>query len=119
MASRAQFQTLASKLINQTFGDFADPVVVNLNGNPDYATQTTPILKTENTVGIRESFDSSQFDGQAVKQGDYKILIEQQSLTIDLRADNVSMKFNGVDVNIINVMKDAANAVLTVQARDK
>ena len=53
MATRSSFQTLADKLINQTFADFRDEVVFNQMGTFDYGLQTTPILDTSVLQGIR------------------------------------------------------------------
>ena len=119
MATRASFQNLASKLINQTFGDFRDPVVFDLMGEVNYSTQVAPIDSTTTTKGIRLEYTKSQFGGQSVEVGDYKVLVEQQTVDFDVRADNVNMVFNGKAVSIINVGEDAARAVYTLQVRDK
>jgi len=118
MATRASFQALADKLINQTFADFRDEVVFNQMGTFDYDLQTTPILDTSVLQGIRLEFAKSQFDGQSVQVGDYKIVLEQQLVDFDVRADNVNMTFNGKDVSIINISEDAARAALFIQVRD-
>lgn len=119
MATRKSFQRLASKLINKTFGDFRDAVVFTELGEFDYALQTTAVTSTENTFGIRSTYDQREIDGTNIQVGDYKILVESQSVTMDIRADNVGMTFNGKAVDIVNVSEDAARAVLTIQARDQ
>ena len=43
----------------------------------------------------------------------------KQGLSVDVRADNTVMTFNGVPVSIIRVTEDAANATYTIQARNK
>lgn len=118
MATRASFQTLANKLINQTFADFRDDVVFQQMGTFDYDSQTTPVIATSTLKGIRLEFSASQFDGQSVQVGDYKIVLEQQLVNFDVRADNVNMTFNGKDVSIINISEDAARAALFIQVRD-
>lgn len=119
MATRASFQDLADKLINQTFADFRDTAVFDLLGEFDYDTQTAPIDDTTTTKGIRLEYTKSQFDRESVQVGDYKIVLEQQPITFDVRADNVNLTFNGKAVSIINVSEDAARAALTLQVRDK
>ena len=119
MATRASFQALASNLINNTFADFRDVAVFELIGELDYDTQIAPIESTTTTKGIRLEYNKTQFDGSSIQAGDYKIVLEQQPINFDVRADNVKMSFNGKDVSIINVSEDAARAVLTLQVRDK
>lgn len=119
MSTRAEIQDMATRMFNETFGDFKDPVVLTELGEPSYSTQTAPIINTDNTFGIRSEYDKSQFDGKKVQIGDYKILVLQQGLTVDVRADNVNMTFNGAAVSIESVSEDAARALYIIQARDK
>jgi len=118
MATRKGFQNLAERMINKTFGDFRDPLVLEQLGTFDYSTQTTPVIATDNTQGIRLDFDKSEIDGQNIQVGDYRLILLKQGLTVDVRADNVTLTFNGKPVDIINVEEDPANAVYTLQARD-
>lgn len=119
MATRKSFQALADKLINQTFSDFRDDVVFQQMGDLDYDSQTTPVLATSSVKGVRLNFDKSQFDGQSIQQGDYKIVVEQQLVDFDVRADNVEMTFNGKPVEIVKVKGDSARAANFIHARDK
>ena len=118
MATRASFQLLADKLINQTFADFRDEVVFQQMGTFDYDLQTTPVLDTSVLQGIRLEFQASQFDGQSVQIGDYKIVIEEQKVGFDVRADNVKMTFNGKEVEIQRGKGDAARAANFIHVRD-
>lgn len=121
MATRASFQNLANKLINSTFADFRDDVTLAQKGEVDYDNQSTPVadVTSDTTKGIRIEFNKSQIDGQSVQVGDYQILVLQQGLNTDVRADNVTMTFNGVDVEIIAVSEDPAQAVYTLHVRVK
>ena len=121
MATRASFQALADKLINNTFADFRDVVTLAQAGEVDYENQSTPVadITSDTTKGIRLEFNKFQVDGQSVQVGDYQVLVLQQGLNTDVRADNVTMTFNGVDVSIISVEEDPARAVYTLQVRDK
>lgn len=119
MANRASFQSLANKLINQTFADFRDDVVFEKIGAIDYETQVSTIESTTTTKGIRLEYAKSQFNGQSIEAGDYRVLVEQQTVDFDVRADNVKMTFNSKPVSIINISEDAARAVYTLQVRDK
>lgn len=119
MATEKQFQDMADRLFNVVFGDFKKTALLEQLGDSDYATQITPIVATDNTQGIRIEFDKSEFDGQKIQIGDFQIMILKQGLTVDVRADNVDLTFNGKPVNIINVSDDPANAAHLIQARDK
>ena len=117
MVSRAGFQSLADKLINKTFADFRD-VVVLTEVEQDYDTQADTIINTDTTKGIRLEFNKSQFDGESVQVRDYKIIMVMQGLTVDIRADNVKMTFNGKAVNIKGVEEDAARAAYALHVAD-
>jgi hypothetical protein len=119
MVTRVDFQQLASNLINNVFGDFRDDVVLTQLGTFDYDTQGTTGDIVNNTKGIRTEFDKTQIDGQKVQVGDFRILVLQQSITVDVRADNTAMTFNGVPVSIEFVSEDSAQAIYTIQARVK
>lgn len=119
MATRKSFQALAAKLINTTFADFRDSVTFAQAGEVDYENQGTPVadITSDTTKGIRIEFTKSQFDGQSVQVGDYQVLVLQQGLNTDVRADNVTMTFNSVAVSIQSVSEDPAQAVYTIHAR--
>lgn len=117
MVDRVDFQNLASNLINNVFGDFRDDIVFSVLGTYDYETQTAPTVNT-NAKGIRTEFTKNEIDGQRIQASDYKVLVVQQGLGVDVRSDNVTMTFNGVAVSIVTVNEDAAQAVYTLQVRE-
>ena len=118
MATRASFQALANKLINNTFADFRDPVTLS-QVEFDYDTQTNTTITSDATKGIRLEYKKSEFGGESIQVGDYKVLVYQQGLNTDVRADNVVMTFNDKAVSIESVNEDPARAVYTLQVRDK
>tara|TARA_R110000851_G_scaffold148764_1_gene289106 strand:+ start:84 stop:443 length:360 start_codon:yes stop_codon:yes gene_type:complete len=119
MATRASFQALGNKLINDTFADFRDPVTLS-QVEYNYNDQGNPtVLTSDITKGIRLEYKKSEFGGESIQVGDYKVLVYQQGLLTDVRADNVVMTFNSKDVSIVNVSEDPARAVYTLQVRDK
>jgi hypothetical protein len=118
MPTRAGFQNLADKLINQTFADFRDPVTLS-QVEYDYDTQVDTVITSDDTKGIRIDYTKSEFNSESIQQGDYKILVQQQGLNTDVRADNVVMTFNSKSVSINDVSEDAARAVYTLHVRDK
>jgi hypothetical protein len=120
MATRAGFRSLATKLINNTFADFRDTVTLAQAGEVDYNDQSTAVsnITSDTTKGIRVDYNKTQIDGQNIQTGDYKVLVLQQGLNTDVRADNVTMTFNGISVSIVSVSEDAAQAVYTLQVRE-
>ena len=118
MATRAGFQRLATNLIDKTFADFRDPVILE-QVSFDNATEVTSTIASDITQGIRLEYMKGQFEGQQIQVGDYKVILKQQGLTVDIRSDDVKMTFNGKAVNIVRVSEDAARAAYTLQVRDK
>lgn len=117
MATRASFQALADKLINKTFADFRDVVELS-QVEADYDTQSNVVVASDVTKGIRIEYSKGEI-GDSIQVGDYKIKMVKHDLTVNVRADNTTMTFNGVPVTMIRVTEDVANATYTIQARDK
>lgn len=117
MSTRASFQSLASNLVNDTFSDFRDSVTIEKK-EFDYETQTDTVLFSIQSKGIRLNFSKSQFNSDSVQQGDYKIVMVQNDIGQDITIGDVSMNFNGKDVQIINISEDAARAAYTFHVRD-
>lgn len=121
MATRAEFQELAADLFAGEFADFRDEVLLSQAGEVDYDNQSTPVddITSDTTKGIRVEFNKHQINGESVQVGDYQVLVLQQGLNTDVRADNVTMVFSGVAVAIKSVSEDPARAVYTLHVRDK
>ena len=117
MTTRSDFQELASELFNDTFADFRDPVSLS-QVKFDYDTQLNTTIASDETQGIKIEYEAKQISG-SVQVGDYMVMMERQGLTVDVRADNTLMVFNGVSVDIKSVEEDAANATYTIQCRTK
>lgn len=127
MASPERFQRLASKLINKTFVKFRGDIIFTELGEWDFQSQTNIEVNT-NAKGIRVDFKKSEFDGQSIQQGDFKLIIEQQSISVNVRSDDIAIQFkqyptkaipNPVfkSLSIESVDEDAAQAVYTLQVR--
>lgn len=118
MATRAEFQILADELINGAFGDFKLPLLLE-QIESDYATQSTAVIASDSTEGIKLDYTAREFNGSSIQVGDYQVILEAQGLSVNVRADNVNATFDGVDINIISVQQDTANATYTLQCRAK
>lgn len=119
MATRKSFQALANKLVNQTFGDFRRPLLLENAGVYDPITDTVTGGDTQSFKGIRLEYKQSDFDGQNIKQGDFKIICVAQELLIEVRPDSTSATFDGSPVHVVDVNRDPADAALIFQAREK
>lgn len=118
MATRQSFQALASKLVNQTFGDFKRSLLLENAGVYDPITDTVTGGDTQSLEGIRLEYKQSEFDGMNIKQGDFKIVCVAQELTIEVRPDSTSAIFDGQGVHVVDVKPDPADAALIFQARE-
>lgn len=118
MVTKAQFQGLADRLINNTFGDFKSPLVLTNAGSYDPINGETP-GESQTIEGIRLNYSESEFDGQNIKVGDFKIIVEKQALTITINSDSTSATFDGDAIDIITTKNDPADATVIFQARLK
>jgi hypothetical protein len=116
--TRKSFQDTASRMINETFKDFRDDIVLTGASAFDYDTQTETNSFTYTGKGIRNTFNKSAFNGESVQIGDYQVIMEQQPIGQDITIGSVNMAINGKDVKIIDISEDAARAVYTFQVRD-
>ena len=119
MATRAGFQRLSAKLQNKTFGDFRRDLVLTNAGVYDPITGGVTGGDAQTLKGIRLAYNQSEVDGQNIKQGDFKIILVKQELTIDVRPDSTSAVYDGVPIHIMPTKDDPADAALIFQAREK
>ena len=117
MATKNDFKQLAKRLLNNTFKDFLKPVTFS-NGSYDYDSQSYSIDESITTKGVRLSYKSGEFQNQAIQTGDVKILVEN-SFSLTIRTDDTKMNFDGVEMDIVAIDLDPADAVYTIQARAK
>ncbi len=116
MPTRAGFQSVAKNLINNTFGDFKKPLTFHVESY-DYDTGTT---STDEVVeGIRLSLSKADLALDGIQMDDYRIIVEKQRVKTDVRADKVSMTFDGVKMDIVTVVDDPADATYTIIGRAK
>lgn len=114
---KSEFQALASELIGTEFADFAVSTVINQYGPFDYATQTTPIANTDTIGTIQLEFESSQYDGQLIKVGDYMLVGEWQELGFIPSPDNCNTIRGGVTAEVRRVIGDPADATIILHVR--
>lgn len=117
MPTRQGFQSLAKKLKDGTFKDFNKPVTFT-ETEYSYDNGFTEKTKVE-TTGIRLEFSKfeSQIDG--VESGDFKVLVLQGDIPIDIKTSETKMNFDGTELDIVDVMPDTADATYTIHARVK
>ena len=117
--TKQQFKDLAQRLAGDTFADFFP-----LRTFTAPATNYDPITgaetggATEQVNCVRMDYNESQFDGQAIQRNDFKLLARVDAFsTVDPSVDGVTVDVDGVECQVVQVMKDAANAMYTMQVR--
>lgn len=122
MATRSSFQSLATKLITKTFGDFQDALAMRTADDVVYGSD--PTYTIESGTAIPLSLDFEMFESQMIEIGDFMLVTNVSQWTTDPELDNVDLVFGGsiwpsVELSIIHVEKDAANAAYFIKVRKK
>jgi len=120
--TKAKFQALATKLINKTFGDFRDTLVMRTLDDVVYGSDQT--YTNETGLAIPTSIDSKQFESQMIELGDFKLITDAAQWSTVPKVGDVDLIFGGtqwptVNLTIKDVKKDAANAAYTMIVRAK
>lgn len=123
MPSPASFVTLADNFFNQSFSGFVNNFTFTFSSSATY----DPITGTYSNTGvdysipcIRMNFKRRQFDGNNIKIGDIKLISRVASwdaLGVEPKVEDTRVTVNSVVYQLIDVMKDAADAVYTIQVR--
>lgn len=121
MPTRQGFQSLAKKLKDGTFKDFNKPVVFTKESYSynDDSDDEFQVLAKDETTGIRLSFNKFESQVDGVESGDFKVLVLVEDISFDLKTSGVKMLFDGVELDIVDVMPDTADATYTIHARVK
>lgn len=114
-----QFKDLATRLTTDTFGAFfVERTFTAPAGGYDPITGTSTPGASESVPTYRQDYDERQFDGQAIQRGDFKLLARvDEFTTVDPSVDGVTVDVDGVTCQIVQVMKDGADAMYTMQVR--
>jgi hypothetical protein len=118
--SRAKFKQVGNRLMQKAKdGNLTVSCVFSVAGTYDPITATYGAGSSETVQCVREEFKQAEVDNQAIMVGDYKLLalIDDFSAIVP-KPDNVSLTVGGVAARIIDVRKDAADAIYTIQARN-
>ena len=84
---------------------------------PDAGTSFPPNTE-HSTEGIILNYQDREFDGDRIRRGDRKILIEQAELTpIPNLGDRIEVTATGLSYNIIQLKQDPVSATWTFQVR--
>lgn len=115
MTTNAQWQTTAARLFAKFAPQASDAVFTQTTAFV-YSTQTAT-TRTQTVSMVRTEFDESEIDGEKIKQGDYKLTGEYQSLSWDPSPDNTTLTHAGVTLTVKSFRKDAADAAFTIRVR--
>lgn len=117
MVTKATFTTLATKL-QGTFSDFFDPRTFQNPPSYNVVTEVETPGATDTVGAVRVEYDASQWDGQQIQVGDFKLLaLVADFVNVDPQTDGVTVTVDDKTCQIIRAEKDAAEAMWTLQVR--
>ena len=123
MPTKQTFKRLANKFFDSTFSDFTDSLTFTINGSSTYDPITGQYSNSDTSHSIsciRLEYNINQFDGQRIMIGDRRIISRVDtwdSLGLVPRVNSGSINIDGEDYQVINITKDAADALYDFQCR--
>lgn len=117
--TKQKFVDLAAKLARQTFSDFfvERPFTVPEIKNPVTGVVTQPAV-TEQVYCVRIDYQARQVDGQVIQVGDFQLIAEVARFqVINPKTNGVRVTVGGIECQIVNAEKDAADAAWVLQVR--
>jgi hypothetical protein len=117
--TKAEFQQLATELIDDEFSDFKRSLVVTRAGTYDPITETTGAGQSFTTGAIRTALKDSQYENQLIKVGDFNCVLSNDSKVTFAPTVTDSCTYDGVACQIIDVMIDGADATVKLVLRAK
>lgn len=117
--TKAEFQALATELIDDEFADFKRTIVITRAGVYDPITETNEASLTFTTGAIRTALKDSQFENQLIKVGDFNCVLNNDALITFTPTVTDSCTYDGVACQIIDVMRDGADATVKLVLRGK
>lgn len=112
----SEFVTLAAELIGDEFAAFSKNAIITQATAWDNATQTYT-EQSQTIPMIRLDFMLSQFDGNLVQIGDYKLVGEYADLSWEPTPDNATLTHDGISLIVKDFKKDAADASFYLHVR--
>lgn len=123
MPTKNTFRRLATKFESSTFSDFFQSYTFTMNSSATYDPLTGQYSNSGTPYDIsccRLDYKSNQFDGQRILIGDRKLISRVDvwdNLGLVPRVNSGSVNIDGEEYQIIDIMKDAADALYTLQCR--
>lgn len=120
---KATFLKLANKFMDSTFADFSKSLIMRTADAPVFGEAQTytlePLVSESEKTAIPLSLSFSMFDSEKIEAGDFLLFTNASQWTTDPKLDNVDLIFNGVNLQIIFVDKDPADAAYFLTVRRK
>ena len=118
--TKVKFKGVASRLMSKAKdGQLVVSCVFGTKGEYNPVTATYASGSSETVQCVREDYQAQSVDGQHILAGDYKLIaLVDDFSTIVPRPDNVTLTVAGVNARIVQVQKDAADAVYMLQVRN-
>ncbi|MGB1297281.1 MAG: hypothetical protein ACPG8A_03350 [Psychrobium sp.] len=114
---KSEFQDLANELIDDEFADFFPVRAFEKAGAYDpLSGSSAPTI--DSVPCARMEFNESQFNGESIKVGDFKLLAKNSAFsTLVPSSANITVDVDGLKCEVVRASLDAANAVWTMQVR--
>ncbi|MGB2063507.1 MAG: hypothetical protein ACPHUL_00030 [Marinomonas gallaica] len=117
--TQSKFKAVAAKLFDKAkAGNLTSTLTLSKAGayNPVTGEQAGGVSQAVDC--IREDYQANEISGEMVKPGDYKLLVEFDTLTdIDPTDAGINATISGEDVRLVRAKADTAEAVWTLQMR--
>lgn len=112
--TKAEFQEIAPKLIDDEFADFRRPLVIVTDGFYDPGTETFEAGSTATYQAIRQRLAYQEYQRQDIQVTDFAVVYTRTAAAPSV---GQTVTYDGVQCNVIDVMQDAADAAIKLILR--
>lgn len=108
----SNIQATAQRLITKFGKDWAIRRNVKGTYNPSTNTRTTTSTENHTVKAVKTEYKNYQVDGEVIKRGDFKLLVEAKGLSITPSTDDEIV--DGTDIYQIINIKEIKPATITI-----
>lgn len=112
--TKAEFQDLASELIDGEFADFRRPLVITQPGVFDPTTETFTGGQSQTVQAIRQKLTYTEYQRQDIQITDFAVVYTR---TGNAPSINQRVTYDGKPCQVIDVQQDAADAAIKLILR--
>jgi hypothetical protein len=115
--TKAEFQQLATELIDVEFSDFKRSLTVTRAGAYDPITETNTTGQSFSVGAIRTALTDSQFDNELIRVGDFGCVFTYSATVIFAPTVTDQCNYDGKPCQIISADIDGADAAVKLVLR--